>query len=84
MQFLSLATAFSSVLSLTLADLKQPQSVLSFHGVYGSNFNETLVFCSPPPHTWELNTWRIVTVLGRAADSGQNGVYNEKGEEPCE
>ena len=83
MHFLSLATAFSSVLSLTLADLKQPQSVLSFHGVYGSNFNETLVFCSPPPHTWELNTWRIVTVLGRAADSGQNGVYNEKGEESC-
>ena len=67
------------LLPLTTADLAHPQSVLSFHGVYGSNFNETLIFCSPSPHAWELKTWRIVTTLGRAADKGQHGIYNEKG-----
>ena len=63
---------------LAMADLKQPQSVLSFHGVYGTNFNETITFCNPPPTKFELHTWKAVTVLARAVDSGQS-VYNEKG-----
>ena len=55
-----------------------PQTVLSFQGVYGSNFNETITFCNFKVKDFELNFWDIVPVIAQSADSGQN-EYNEKG-----
>jgi hypothetical protein len=55
-----------------------PQTVLSFQGIYGSNFNETITFCDFRPKLFELNIWNIIPVIAQSADSGQN-EYNEKG-----
>lgn len=55
-----------------------PQTVLSFQGIYGSNFNETITFCDFHPKTFELNIWNIIPVIAQSADSGQS-EYNEKG-----
>ena len=54
------------------------QSIRSFQGVFGSNFNETITFCDYKVKRFELNDWKIVPVLGQSADSGQPR-YNEKG-----
>ena len=55
-----------------------PQTVLSFQGIYGSNFNETITFCNFHPKPFELNAWNIIPVIAQSADSGQS-EYNEKG-----
>jgi len=54
------------------------QTVQSFQGVYGSNFNETITFCNFKVKTWELNEWDIIPVIAQSADSGQS-QYNDKG-----
>ncbi|KAF6240047.1 hypothetical protein HO173_001657 [Letharia columbiana] len=54
------------------------QTIRSFQGVYGSNFNETITFCDLEIKSFELNDWRIIPVLAQSADSGQS-PYNEKG-----
>ena len=56
----------------------KPQTVQSFQGVYGSNFNETITFCDFKVKSFELDTWDIIPVLAQSADSGQS-AYNEKG-----
>ncbi|KLO13608.1 hypothetical protein SCHPADRAFT_940268 [Schizopora paradoxa] len=56
-----------------------PQSLFDFTGVYGSNFNETIVFCAHRPESFEIDTWRIIPFIAQSADSGQNGIFNEKG-----
>ena len=55
-----------------------PQSIQSFQGVYGSNFNETLTFCNFKAKTWELDDWHSIPVIAQSADSGQY-QYNRKG-----
>jgi len=55
-----------------------PQTVQSFQGVYGSNFNETITFCDFKVKSFELEDWDIIPVLAQSADSGQS-EYNEKG-----
>ena len=54
------------------------QTIRSFQGVYGSNFNETIVFCEFKPKRFELTDWKITPVLAQSTDSGQS-EYNEKG-----
>lgn len=54
------------------------QTIRSFQGVYGSNFNETITFCDFKLKSFELNDWKIIPVLAQSADSGQS-QYNEKG-----
>lgn len=54
------------------------QTIHSFQGVYGSNFNETITFCDFKPKSFELKDWKIIPVLAQSADSGQS-QYNEKG-----
>ena len=54
------------------------QTIRSFQGVYGSNFNETITFCDFRVKSFELNDWKIIPVLAQSADSGQS-QYNEKG-----
>ena len=55
-----------------------PQTVLSFQGIYGLNFNETITFCRFHPKPFEPKIWNIIPVIAQSADSGQS-EYNEKG-----
>lgn len=55
-----------------------PQTVLSFQGIYGSNFNETITFCNFHPKPFERDIWNIIPVIAQSTDSGQI-EYNEKG-----
>ena len=55
-----------------------PETVLSFQGICGSNFNETITVCNFNPKPLELNIWNIIPVIAQSADSGQS-EYNEKG-----
>lgn len=54
------------------------QTIRSFQGVYGSNFNETITFCDFKLKIFELNDWKIIPVLAQSIDSNQS-QYNEKG-----
>jgi hypothetical protein len=74
----ALAQGFSAPNTLSYARQAPDQTVQSFQGVYGTNFNETITFCNFKVKPWELDEWNIIPVIAQSADSGQS-QYNDKG-----